>query len=114
MATFDLAREGFREITSYPVAISRFETSAEQRRLRTNKANRRFEIQSPNLTETQMQVWSAFYEARSGSLEDFEFENPKDSVTYTVRFDGEPEYSLAKSIWRVKFTFITCDEDEDA
>ena len=114
MATFSFVHETFREVTSYPVAISLFESEAEQRRLLTNKPRRRFEIMSPALTQTQMAAQRDFHQARKGALEDFSFVSPKDGVTYTVRYDGDPEFDYAQATWRIKTKFITVDTDEDA
>jgi|SRR6185503_13290376 len=86
MATLTVRREETEQIKDFNVAVSEFENQMELRRLITPGAIIGFKIKSPDMLQADAQVLDAFFVARSGSLESFDFVNPIDGTTYKVRF----------------------------
>lgn len=115
MATFSFAYELVDEDGDFPVAISRMEQQAEQRRLISSKKVRRFKIRSPKLTKTQMQAWQTFYDARSGQLDQFDFASPFEGdfdVILNVRFASPLKMRFTGMTHTVTADLLVVNQDE--
>lgn len=90
MPTFDfrIYSQGFKK--QRHVKTSRFENQSEQRRLITSRNIMDIQWRTPPLTLAQGQALEAFYEARDGELEAFDY--VYQGVTYKMRFLGELEW----------------------
>jgi len=110
MADFALNRNEFREIISAQVEIFRAASGAEQRRRRTSKITRTFEIKSPYLTKSQLAQYVDFFLARYGSYERFTFTNPNDDVSYNVRFTGAIKTTFKGGLRSCSFGFEVTEQ----
>lgn len=115
MAELTLIYEIISEDANYPVAVSRFEQQAEQRRLISSKAVRRFKIRSPKLTKAQVQAWQTFYNARSGQLDQFDFKAPIEGnfdQTLNVRFASKLKMDFRNAYYTVTADLLVVNQDE--
>jgi len=102
--TFTPTREEIEEILDFDVVLSKFESQAEQRRLRGQRALLGFRVRCSVATKTEMQAYRAYFVARFGSYEAFPFISPFDDVAYTVRFvDRSWRNVFARGVFRVEF-----------
>ncbi len=74
------------EATGSPVDIHVFESGKEQRRLKQTNLRRSWNLVFNNISLTQINDMKAFFQLQLGSYGTFSWDNPIDSVTYTVRF----------------------------
>lgn len=98
-----LSRESCEEILDYPVIISEYEDQTEQRRLRAPSSVSGWEIESPNLTQSQAQTYRTFYTTQYGATTEFQFTSPIDGVLYRARFDGPIRIKLKGGVYKCSF-----------
>jgi len=90
METFPLVPDFvFKQKTDFNTVVSEFENGTEQRRAKWSSDLKTFECEFDNRPKSDFTTLQAFFEARQGKYEAFEFTNPLDDVTYTVRFDTD-------------------------
>ncbi len=90
MASFPLTPDFvFTQTTEFSTVMSEFENGAEQRRAKWASDFKKFDCRFENRPKTDFTTLQAFFEAREGKYDTFEFTNPEDSVVYTVRFDDD-------------------------
>lgn len=109
MADFSYTPDNsFEEEIGYKVLVSEFENQVEQRRLKNTSPRRKFHLTFLNRTQTEMENIRDFFTGKYGTYTSFTYDNPIDSVEYTVRF---AENSLkitrkAYQIYDLECTFI--------
>lgn len=74
----------FTESSEVTTNIIQFE-SGKEARYSKGSPRREFTLNYSNMDETTRDAIIAFLQARSSSTDSFSWENPNDSVTYTVR-----------------------------
>ena len=99
MATFTLGIHNFDESTGYSTAISQNEDGTETRRSLNTNSHSTFDCTSPVLTETEIDDYRAFYDARKGEFESFTWD------TKTVRFQGPMNIKHHFDGWQATWTF---------
>lgn len=104
MAELTLTRESCEEKLEYPVLISKYEDQSEQRRLRSGLPVAGWDIESPNMTQSQAIAYRNFYTTQYGATQQFTFRSPIDNQLYNVRFDGGMTISLRGGVYRVRYT----------
>jgi hypothetical protein len=96
MATFPLLADGAK--TQFPLTEAlRFQTLSAvvpsgERYSYAERANgiRYWTIGGPSISDADLATWRAFFEARRGSWEAFDFVDPRTGTTYTnCRFDQD-------------------------
>lgn len=115
MAELTLIYESITEDADFPVAVSRFEQQSEQRRLISSKKVRKFKIRSPWLIKAQVQAWQTFYDARSGQLDQFDFNSPIEGdfdQTLNVRFASPLKMEFKNAVYRVTADLLVVNQDE--
>ena len=87
MANFSFQRNyPFDEEIQFNVLVSESENWSEQRRVISANPRRIFTCNFYPLTKTEIDLIKAFYVARVGIYEAFDFDNPLDGIRYSVRF----------------------------
>lgn len=76
----------YRQRAQFKTLVSQFEGKMEQRRKKWSTPRYHFTLRWENLDEADLDLLWNFYQARAGMFEAFEFVNPIDTQTYTVRF----------------------------
>ena len=90
MATFPLTPDFvFKQGTKFNTVVSEFESGVEQRRAKWSGDLKEFDCMFNNRIKSDFTTLQSFFEAREGKLDTFDFVNPEDSLTYTVRFDDD-------------------------
>lgn len=112
MATFSLALESSSVEYDTKTLISEFEEGSEERRNPRSKRYGTWNVRSPNLTTAKENVWLAFYDTVNGSLDEFNFTDPKSGTIHTVRFDGPIRFERARSVSRATATFVEVNVNE--
>ena len=90
MSTFTYLPDAAIESSiTYKTLVTDTEYGKKRRRNKQASPKRSWNLNFMNTTETIANGITAFYISVSGPFETFDWENPVDSVTYTVRFkDG--------------------------
>lgn len=76
----------FVEDTVSNVLVAEFENGVEQRRDKWGRTKKRFEVAFNLMNHAQATSLRDFFEQKSGSADTFQFTNPINGITYTVRF----------------------------
>lgn len=77
----------YTEKIDFKTLVSKYESGAEQRRAKWAYPLRSFVLQfEMSDWETEAEEILNFFIARKGSFEAFQWDNPNDGATYTVRF----------------------------
>lgn len=108
MATFtDNPSYIFTEIIGHRTNILTMEDGGEQRNS-YGTARRIFSLNFDRVTETVRDSILAFYDARTGRFGTFDWVNPNDNVTYTVRFVPESLEieEIDFEMWNISLQFI--------
>lgn len=80
----------YTERVEFKTLISKYESGSEQRRAKWAYPLRRFILQfEMSDWQTEAEEIFNFFIARKGSFEAFEWDNPNDNKTYTVRFEED-------------------------
>ncbi len=79
----------FVKRTRYETIISQFENGAEQRRSRWANPLREWVLQFRNRSASDLSTIQDLFDAQKGQYGAFDWLNPLDAVTYTVRFKEE-------------------------
>ena len=79
----------FEEKIDFETLVTKFENGVEQRRAKRNAPIRNWTLQFHNRTTAEITDIKSFFLARKGSYESFTWENPNDSVEFSVRFDSD-------------------------
>lgn len=79
----------FTESTLTNIMIAEFESGVEQRRDKWGRTKKRFQINFPVMTKAEVEAIRDFYVSKNGSLDTFQFTNPIDGITRTVRFEDD-------------------------
>jgi len=104
MATFPLVPDYvFKEDLGVPVLVSTFEIGVEQRRRKASSTRRSFKLNFKNISQVDYETLMAFFVARNGPYENFDFYNENDEQTYTCRFQDNNI-----SVDRVAFNRYDC------
>ena len=92
----------------YRTLISTFESGKEQWRQKWSVPRRRFHLVWNAISKSDADAIRAFFEARKGAYESFTFQNPADSISYTVRFieDSLTQEFITPTICRLECDFI--------
>ena len=77
------------EESGYRTDIHTFESGKEQRRLKHGSIQRKWKLNFPNVTLTQVTDMEAFFKLQNGAYDTFEWINPLDNTLYTVRFASD-------------------------
>ena len=75
----------FEDSIQFKTTITTYEDGSEQRQAQ-GSPRRLFTLRFLGVTETVRDTIHAFHQARYGSAETFQWQNPLDSTTYNVRF----------------------------
>lgn len=97
----------YEEDIGYRTNILAMEDGGEQRNS-YGTARRIFILYFDKVTETIKDSIVAFYDARYGRYESFDWVNPNDNVTYTVRFVPESleKIEVDYEMWNLTVQFI--------
>ena len=110
MVLFDYSAYSYNGPIEFPVAVSRFDNGAEVRGLIISENDDTITLKSPNLTETDMQAYIAFYNARNGAYEAFTWVSDFDGSTYNVRFEGPMNRNFINGYFVLTFSFRILSE----
>lgn len=96
------------ETKEYKTVVSKFENGTEQRRAKWKDPIRMFKLQFKNRTQAEMEGIKTFFSGKEGALTPFSWENPIDSVEYTVRFkeDSLSVELVSYQIYNIAFDFV--------
>ena len=98
MAAFEILPDFvFEENIEFETLITKFENGVEQRRSKRNTPIRKWTLQFHNRTLSELNSIKAFYSARKGAYEEFNWVNPNDSIEYDVRFENDNFVFLNKA-----------------
>jgi len=92
----------FIEQTIRSIMVSQFENGVEQRRDKWGRSRKKFTITFPVMGKAEAENVRDFYESKSGPLDTFEFTNPIDGITRTVRFE-EDSFDLERRYFNAYF-----------
>ncbi|OED38493.1 hypothetical protein AB834_00840 [PVC group bacterium (ex Bugula neritina AB1)] len=101
----------FKEKTNFKTLKSTFESGHTQTRAKWNSPLKSWDILASNRSKTEVDDLLSFFSDRKGCFESFLWENPNDSLTYTVRFSNDSivfskttanNYKVAFSLEEVK------------
>ena len=99
--TWECDPTNVRESIEFNTLITQFESGREQRRSK-GEPRRRWKLQFRKDQDVANEIWD-FYLARRGSYEAFEWRNPLDNQTYTVRFAHD---NLDRTVmWKMVYQF---------
>ena len=96
------------ENKEYRTLVSKFENGAEQRRGKWNSPLHSFKLQFKNRPHAEMENIKTFFSNKEGALTPFTWENPIDSIEYTVRFkeDSLIVELIAYQLYNIALEFI--------
>jgi phage-related protein len=105
LATFSCPIAHISEDPSYNVDIIQFEDTSEQRALSGDIPTNIWTVETDTLTTAEKDTIRAFFLARKGSFEAFNWVSPLDNLTYKVRFVPKTfKISDVDSInWKISF-----------
>jgi uncharacterized protein (TIGR02217 family) len=93
---------------SYNTLVSEFENGVEQRRAKWSQSRQSWRLQYKNRDSTDLGIVKTLFNAKLGAYGSFSWDNPEDSVTYTVRFKEDSFTSTYHSygLWDFEFELI--------
>ncbi len=109
MATWSLTPDfNWEETPEFHTLVSQMESGFEQRRNKWSASRRKFRLVFTNRSKTDYETARDFFLARKGAYEAFDWTNPNDSVSYSVRFDGDSFKFINKAynVYAFECTFI--------
>lgn len=113
MATFGYSPDfNYRVTPKYSVLRTRFENNVEQRRLRTSRKLRTFDLTFENRSTTEVEAVIDFFDARKGSLDEFDLVIAGETVNGVFVEDSFFYQRLAPNVYAYGFQFeevITSD-----
>lgn len=94
--TIPIDHDGFVELPRAYVTIrTEFESGHVQTRAKSTTAPRQYQFTHRGVSASEVATWVAFWEARKGGAEAFDFTNPRTGAVVPCRFknDGPPPIS---------------------
>lgn len=85
--TIPISHEGFVELPrAYQVVRTGFEAGYAQTRAKSTTAPRQFQFQHKGVLAADVTAWVAFWDARKGGADAFDFTDPRTGATIACRF----------------------------
>jgi len=106
MATLTLPVATFTRQENFAVVESKFQAGNSQVRLDHPESDVIYSVKAPNSTETEMQAYRAFYQARNGPYESFLWTPPGESSAVSVRFKGALSIDHPLGYWMISFDLV--------
>ena len=79
----------YDENVSYQTIVSQFESGYEQRRAKWSTPLRKFHLEYKNRSTSDMQTILSLFAEKLGKATAFNWTNPNDNTSYSVRFDTD-------------------------